>query len=284
MTDAIISLTSIPPRFAHLPEVLGRLVRGQGSVAEVHLYVPARYRRFPGDAPSLPPLPEGIVVHRTDVDFGPATKVLPALRACSGTKRQILFCDDDQVYPPGWAASLLAAQAARPDTAVALVGETAVSHAGEAAVRVRPIACRRPRAIPAQRSLALRYRAARLGGQIASALGRPAPPRPSRVRCVRAGYADILCGFGGAVVQAAQFDEEVFAFVDPLHMVDDVWLSGHLARRNVGIWIPAGLPGPQRHAVDRLGNLRTATIEGMDRKSLNRTAVDYFRRRHGVWG
>ncbi|RFP87797.1 hypothetical protein DZK27_10615 [Rhodobacteraceae bacterium 63075] len=107
-----ISLTSIPPRFDQLGPVLESLL-AQSIAATVMLQIPQSYARFPGPV-TLPALPEGVTVHRTPRDYGPATKLLGALEA--GTRGDVVICDDDCLYAPDWAGKLFAAR--RPGTAV----------------------------------------------------------------------------------------------------------------------------------------------------------------------
>ena len=107
-----ISLTSIPPRFDQLGGVLESLL-DQSIAATVMLQIPQSYARFPSPV-MLPALPEGVVVHRTARDYGPATKLIGALEA--GTRGDVMICDDDCIYAPDWAEKLVAAR--RPGTAV----------------------------------------------------------------------------------------------------------------------------------------------------------------------
>lgn len=99
----VISLTSIPPRFGQLPRVLDALL-AQGA-DRVALVIAQSYARF-APAP-LPALPEGVEVIRTATDLGPAGKLLAPAAAFPGA--DILYCDDDWHYGPGWAGALRAA-------------------------------------------------------------------------------------------------------------------------------------------------------------------------------
>lgn len=101
----VISLTSIPPRFGQLAEVLAGLQK-QGA-DRVALAIPRRYARF--GAGTLPELPAGVTRLETGTDLGPAGKLLAAARAFPGA--DILCCDDDWRYGPGWADALRTAQA-----------------------------------------------------------------------------------------------------------------------------------------------------------------------------
>jgi len=106
-SDTIITLTSIPPRFPALGEVLESLL-SQGAARVILCLAPA-YRRFPGVVVP-PPLPNGVTLLWSDQDHGPATKLLPTLRAFPHAP--LVYCDDDCLYGPEWLAALCAA--ARP--------------------------------------------------------------------------------------------------------------------------------------------------------------------------
>lgn len=113
--QAVITLTSIPPRFAALGDVLASLTR-QGA-ARVVLCLPLRYRDFPG--PVTPPqLPGGVKLLWSGADHGPATKLLPALQAFPDAP--LVYCDDDCLYAAGWLEALCAE--ARVGQAVAASG------------------------------------------------------------------------------------------------------------------------------------------------------------------
>lgn len=101
-----ISLTSIPPRFARLAPVLTALLAQRPTPEHVFLSLPERYARFPG--PVTPPaLPEGVTLLRPGADLGPATKALPAARVLAGRDMRLIYCDDDWLPAPDWAAQLL---------------------------------------------------------------------------------------------------------------------------------------------------------------------------------
>lgn len=96
----IISLTSIPPRFPRLGLVLESLV-AQGA-DKVVLALARQYEQFPGVV-TPPPLPNGVEIIWSE-DIGPATKIIAAQRVFPDT--EIIYCDDDCLYAPGWLAAL----------------------------------------------------------------------------------------------------------------------------------------------------------------------------------
>lgn len=104
----ILSITSVPPRFAYLGEIARRL--SVQSVDEIWINIPRQYNRFPGWDGSVPKeLPVGggkVRVNRVDRDYGPGTKFIgPALEL--DPEDLIIYLDDDTLYPPKKLASAL---------------------------------------------------------------------------------------------------------------------------------------------------------------------------------
>lgn len=263
----IISLTTIPSRFAGLGPTLESLLAQRAD--EVRLHIPRAYRRFPDWDGSLPVVPDGVTIHRCDTDLGPATKILPAVRDLRGQDAQILFCDDDCIVPSGWASRLFAIQARRPEQAVA--------------VYVRPSYLPdtpRPKGRQAWQvpiAFDLPYRASRLAHKL---LGTVVSHRkPFWI----AGQGDVFFGVGGVVVRPEFFDDVAFDIPDIAWPVDDIWLSAMLARQGTRIYCPwrAALPKAQNNA--QQDSLMSATFQGKGRQELNRAAAQYCRDRFGVW-
>ncbi|WP_104017657.1 hypothetical protein [Roseovarius nitratireducens] len=100
-----ISLTSIPPRYPHLGPVLASLLAQRPAPARVILALPDVPARFAAAPP--PDTPDGVETWLLPRDEGPATKALPAARALTGHIDRLIYCDDDWLMPPGWAAALL---------------------------------------------------------------------------------------------------------------------------------------------------------------------------------
>ena len=225
-----ISLTSIPPRFHRLGPVLRSLLAQRPAPAQVLLCLPESYDRFPGRY-SLPALPDGVTVLTTPADLGPATKALPAARLLAGQTGNLVYCDDDWLMGPGWAAALLDAQ--RPGCAVTGAG-----------FGVERLQCR------SQRNAA----------------------------CV-----DIAQGFSGVLV-----DPKWLTGPDPeppatVRSVDDIWLSGQLARQRIPI-----LTAPEARRAMRLAYsddhaLQDFMSDGHGRAGANRACAALLHARYGIW-
>jgi hypothetical protein len=274
----IISLSSIPPRFDLIGPTLETLVAQRG-VDAVELYIPRTYRRFAEYDGRLPAVPRGVTLLRPEQDLGPASKVLHAVDRHRGTAdAQILFCDDDRNYAPGWAEALFDEQARRPGEAVALTGWD-VERSGLDTYRPRPT----PRHAKRDRRWDLDYRAKRIR-QILSGGGKvPIRLKPPRRLIARAGYADIFEGYGGVVVRPAFFDDEAYDIPMDLWAVDDVWLSGMLARRRIPIWVAADFYEPKNTVADLTEALYRWKTSNMTRAELNARCAQYLRDTYGVW-
>lgn len=263
----VISLSTIPPRFQEIGPTLDSLAK-QAGVDEIRLYIPRAYRRFPEYSGELPDVPDRIKIIRPDDDLGPASKVLFAIQSLRETEAQILFCDDDRIYQAGWAERLLSEQSARPEDCVAVIGKDLPASARS----------RQPRAVRARRTV--KYRARRIYHRITKG---NVYPRPEPVIIAKPGYVDVLQGYGGAVVRPRFFDDQAFDIPDVLWTVDDYWLSGLLAARGIGIWLPAGFERPAATSANDLDALFDATIDGAGRLEANQQCISYMQRHFHIW-
>lgn len=215
-----ISLTSIPPRFSRLGPVLAALLAQRPAPAHIFLALPAQYTRFPGPV-TPPPLPDGVTLLRSDTDLGPATKALPAARALAGTDLRLIYCDDDWLYAPGWAAQLLT------------TGDAATT--GQA------------------------WDIARLG---------------------RTGTGtDIAQGFAGVCIRPAWLAEMDMDPPPEAVAVDDIWLSGQLARQGIPLRTRPSARQHMHPAYDDAHALQDTTA----RDTANRAAAARLHALYGIW-
>ncbi|RID92171.1 hypothetical protein D2N39_09685 [Gemmobacter lutimaris] len=265
----IVTLTSIPPRYGHLGKVFDAIGAQRHRPRAVELHLPRRYRRFPGTRPALPALPDWVTVVDHDEDWGPATKVLPAICRHRTAPVDLLFCDDDARYDPDWTARFAAMRRERPLDALAEFGTNLFRQTG--LKRSTPPAPHVVLGPPTEDELA--DGRARRGPD-----GRP-------LDVVREpGYASLLCGFAGAMIRSDWLDERVFEMPPAARLVDDIWLSGMLELTGRKIWVGSGC---------RRGDMVTETrlIEpllhhnenGMDRAGANRVCAEYLRKTFGIW-
>lgn len=272
----LITLTSVPPRFGLIGPTLEALVAQQG-IDGVELYLPRTYRRFPDWDGTLPAVPKGVTIHRISTDHGPATKVLCAARRHRGQGVRLLFCDDDRDYRPGWAARLLEVAARYPDRAVALAGWDIAGLNGRKVFAT-------PRHERRSRTWDMVYRTERLKQILAGQAKAKLAQKPPRRIIAQAGFADVFEGYGGVVVAPEFFDDQAYDIPPEAFHVDDVWLSGMLARQGIGIWLAADMPEPKTTEADRKAALYRHRVAEKGRAELDAEAIDLLRRRWGIWG
>ncbi|AMY70857.1 glycosyltransferase family A protein [Frigidibacter mobilis] len=273
----VITLSTIPPRFPFVGHTLRALLRQTKRAERIVLYIPRRYRRFPGYDGALPEVPPGVDVRVVEEDIGPATKVLFAAEEFRGSGLRLLYCDDDRLYQRDWAAKLLRAGRRHPDAAIAgwgfdlgLIGMTP----GSDQPRFEPLE-RRPRD--------LRYRINRLRDKIAAFPDKPSGPGQPRRIFRSSGFADIAEGFGGVLVRPEFFTPEDRVIPPVMWAVDDIWLSGLMAMRGIPIWLEAGAERTRTDPNHEPDALNSAVIEGADRHQANRLCAAHMRERFGIW-
>jgi len=274
----IVSLSTIPSRFDKLGPTLDCLLGQIAPIDRILLYIPETYRRFPDWDGTLPQVPEGVEIRRVPADIGPATKILYAAKEFRGQDVDILLCDDDRRYKPDWAQAFLDSRAEHPDACIAIAGFEADRY-GQSAMKNRP----QPRARRRSRGLDLRFQAQMVWEFLFPPVERKYLREPTRVTFNHSGYVDCFEGFGGALVKPDFFDDTSFDIPEVIWAVDDVWLSGCLARKGVPIWALADRHDTQHTPAGVCDALHKAEIEGSDRDDANKACIQYFQDTHGVW-
>lgn len=268
----IISFTTVPPRFAHLGAVVQAIGAQRLRPDRVELYLPRQYRRFPGERPTLPPLPDWLTVIEVDQDYGPATKILPALTTWRGLGVDILFCDDDKAYDPDWTSRFAAMRRDHPDDALCEYGRE-LEHVTRTAA-LRRIDPPGPRAVPVPNG-------PKRGQPIRLTDG---PDGPAHRHFISPGHMDVVFGFGGVMIGSDWLDHRAHDIPEILWTVDDIWLSGMLELHGHKIWVGHQgqfLAGPT--PTGTIAALRDFTEQGHDRIAANALCVRYFRDTHGIW-
>lgn len=284
MSRYIITLSSIPPRFDALSETLDSLLAQTVPAERIILYINDSYLRFPDWDGTLPVVPEGVEIRRVAEHWGPATKVLPALRDFADEDVDILFCDDDQIYAPYLAERMLNERKRRPEVCIGIspmedyappVGQT------RRAWDARPRVLRLWKVTNVLHRLQLglaNWRARRTGVFY----------EPLRRHVMRSGYADGFEGFMGVLVRPRFFPPEVFDLPDFARPVDDVWLSGHATRAGHPPWILGGFSEPVLMPRSKPAHLDETALhrndfDGRDRDDSNLEVVRYFQETYGLW-
>lgn len=254
-----ITLTTIPPRHDGLGDVFSSLFQQRAKIAGIHLFVPKNYRRSDFNQHSLPEVPNGVTLHELEFDFGPASKILPAVKYFAEQDVNLLFCDDDKSYDTHWAQRFVDAAQKYPSSAIC-----------ESSLSLRTLEARAFRM-----NKPLKYRLKRM-----ASFGRWKPTKnPQR------GLADIFEGVGGVMVRPEFFTEDAFSIPDILWTVDDVWLSGHITKNKVEIIHNPEAPNrlPQATQNEKKFALHQLVYKDHNRYASDLACVEYYRKHHAIW-
>lgn len=264
-SPTIISLSTIPSRFHLLGPTLSSLLSQSFRAQEIRLYIPFQYRRFPDWDGVLPHVPSGVEIFRCEKDYGPATKVLPAAHDLRGQDVDILFCDDDKIYDAGWHQRFKDAAVQHPNTCIVEVGESFPDISDD----YRP-----PERLPrgGRRRKDLNYRLRRIFSLFTQ-----------KPYLTVNGYVDQISGYGGVLVKPEWFDDLVYDIPDVMWTVDDPWISGHLERAGIPIWMNGHTKRPNSAANGALDALHDLVDQGHDRVSADLLVIEYFREKYGIW-
>jgi len=273
----IISLTTIPSRFHLLQPTLKSIVNQTAKIDRIILYIPKSYRRFPDYDGALPDVIDGVEIRHVDDDFGPATKVLCAAKEFADQDCDILFCDDDRIYPKNWAQAFVAERVKQPNACIAALGREANTLFESDQIREHmPRVIKRP--WESDYWFLIRYAWWLLRRRFPAA-----PDRPRRRVFKVAGYIDMFMGFGGVMVKPSFFDALDYDIPDACWTVDDFWISGMLMRKGIPIWVPANIIEPVNSDAYMVDALFAAEIEGTRRDNAGQICFDYLQETYGVW-
>ncbi len=262
MGKTIISLTTIPPRMDAIGPTLQSLVDQSAQIDSIILWIPEKYRRAEFKDFSLPDVPEGVEIRRCALDYGPATKVLPAVRAFQGQDVRILYCDDDRIFHADWAANMLRESDLHPGQCMAEAGEVV-----ELTIRKAFYA--------GPTYLLLKYATLGIFGYFYRKKNRALDPGKGRV--------DICKGYGGVLVRPEFFTDTAFDIPDLLWTVDDFWLSGQLALNGIPIRKITSVENSDKTALADVSALEDLVYEEHDRHDANLACIRYFQKNHGIW-
>ncbi len=204
-SDVVVGLTTIPSRLPFLAPTLKSLLLQNVLPAKILLHLPEHSRREQVEY-SVPPELQGLEVIQIVrcPDWGPATKILPALLD-SDPDQRVVAVDDDRIYRPTLLEDLLAASERHPEAAVGCFG-----------VIVPLDRVDRRKGLLGRTIDGLRY-------------GRGVSLRGSRLR--RPLPVDILHGYGGLLVRPRFFDLDGLADLqgapEAAWLEDDTWFAAH---------------------------------------------------------
>lgn len=271
----VVSLSTIPSRFAGLRPVLDSIAGQSAKIDEIRLYIPQKFRRFPDYDGSLPDVPRNVRIIRPDEDLGPASKVLFAADDLKGTDTDIIYCDDDMIYEADRFARMIADRDGRMDHCVTTDDGPIILDGKRLAPARQPNSFREPKDMT--------YRIGRLRQMLANLLPGPKAAKPFRHRVSQAGYTYIAKGFGSVLVRPEFFDVLCYEIPPVLWAVDDYWLSGHMARKGVPVWVGAKYSLPVRSDNHDVTALYSSVLDGANRLEADTACVRYMQETYNIW-
>jgi hypothetical protein len=244
----VVSMTTIPSRLTRLRPTLNSLLTQDYPPTAIYLAVPRRSVREqkPYQRPDWLAEYPAVTLIDCERDWGPASKLLPTLLAERDRPDTLVIAvDDDNIYPREMVGTFVKFSRELPDAALCFRGHVVAGGWKES------------RAV--------------FGTRVSA---------PTRM--------DIVTGCGGILVKPRFFDGAVFDYEGApasAFFVDDIWISGHLARRGVRRYL---IPSPA--AFVYLGTLTTWWTPGLDKDANRRGSrhndimLDHFRSSWGVTG
>src|SRR5262245_21182180 len=131
----VVSLSTLPPRAEFLALTIESLLVQTRRPDAIYVNVPFSARRAPGpvDVPACLPELQGraknLHVIRTD-DYGPGTKLLPAVQRVTDPDSIIITVDDDMIYHPKLVEVLAGASTLHKNWAVGFAGWNVAQNGG----------------------------------------------------------------------------------------------------------------------------------------------------------
>jgi hypothetical protein len=119
----VATYTTIPSRYDVLKRSILTLKEQTHKLDAIYLTLPFKAKRLNKE---YPPLPEDLAalctVVRTEIDYGPLTKIYGALISEKDPGTVIISCDDDVFFEPNHVESLLAHHETHPQSAICGTG------------------------------------------------------------------------------------------------------------------------------------------------------------------
>jgi hypothetical protein len=206
-SDIIVCLTTTPARLPYLASTLKSLLYQTQRPQLIRLHLPyySRREQCAYIVPTWLQEMSAVEIIRCE-DYGPATKLIPALQHYA-PEQKLLVVDDDKLYPPTLIEHFFRCAQAYPQLAI-----------GSSGWRIPPDLTDRPTTL--WRNLC------------------QTPPTPLKATRVRAPTpVDILQGYSGYLVRPAFFDVPRVADYQgappAAFFVDDVWISAHCTTAKV---------------------------------------------------
>jgi len=196
-SDIIVSLSTLPHRLAAIDLTLKSLMTQSMKPRKIQLQLPLFSRRDNATY-EIPLFLQGLAsveIKHVERDWGPATKFIPPVLS-EEDDQAIVIVDDDYIYPPTWIELFHKFASSFPNAAIATRGWDV------------------PRNLKWKDSKTI----------FGSSLSEPMK-------------VDVVTGCGGILIRPRFFDKNAVTAYEgapkEAFFVDDIWISGHLAKHNV---------------------------------------------------
>ena len=256
----IVTLTTIPCRVEYLQRVIDNILNQSVKPDRIILYVPREYEKRSLGKVDFNNLPHGCDIIYCNQDYGPATKILPALQEYKDQDVSLIYCDDDRIYEKNWIKRLTEKSKQYPRDCIIDEGynmDFVLFKLWQSKHRIK-------------------YKLLRF-----LSLGLYAPKRKMKNR----EHHDIGEGFGGVLVKPDFFPPEVFDIPDILWSVDDTWLSGMMHKNGINIRKTDRARKERSRSVNITNDepLNLYVYKGHNREGAISLCVKYFIDNYRIW-
>ena len=250
--SVVVSLTTIPPRFAYLSRTVGSLQNQRRKPDRIIIHVPERYGRFSSFGffgnDRLRELERavgsGVEIHPMKQDFGPATKLIGLTFMSDVADDDLILCvDDDREYD----------------------SDLVLRHAEFNSLSPSSVKTEAGWEIEQLSSFSYRKKLLPRGKEYAAW-----------------GYVDCLGGCCGFSLRNRNLDANLRNVPDESFFVDDIFFSAYFARKGIPIEVLAGGKDQRRTPADRVSPL-VGPNTGDRRLKQNEQAVQFFRENWNIW-
>lgn len=268
----LISLTTIPSRISGISLTLKSLCSQIEPADKIRVYIPNQYDRFTKASESIyHPILDNIlkldsrieIINVLD-DLGPLSKIAFAVNDPSVKKDfdRVIFVDDDQIYSPTFVSAFKNNQ------------KYCLTQTGTSLNRYTPYITKSSLKYGSQPKFkGLIYRLKRI---VSLGKQKPSP-------WTTEGFIDLVEGWGGVCVNPNWFDEEFLEIPYDIRRADDVWISGYLESRGIGILVLPNCSLPIDNGSSEIDSLKGEITQDQSPEAVYTRAVDICRQRWGIW-
>jgi len=275
MPRHLITFSTIPQRVKNIDSTLASLCTQLGHGDAIKIYIPLIVKRLNkeisnNDIKAIAEIEKKyprVSVQYIDEDLGPLTKMAYAVRdpIIRNNFDRVIFVDDDQVYDKNFLERF---------NKHYYLDKTCLTQSGTWLNRYTPYSRRtlNPYGRP-PRFKGFSYRIRRLARLFF--VSKPSP-------WVKGGFIDLLEGWSGVSVDPNWFDDEILNIPEDISRADDVWISGYLESRKIGIYVIPNCILALDNGSSEISSLK-GEVEKNSVESVYSRAVEHCRSRWNIW-